>query len=150
MANKTLAEKAVEIAELNAALTAKVTELTAKIAEDGSVIAGLQGTITDLTAKVSACESVTTSLNEKNSALTAERDTLAAQIKTLSDTLALAPQSQQPTGTDPVDDGAVGDPAKVSTWQQALAACGGDYVKARNQYTEVFDAFIESHKNDRK
>ena len=34
------------------------------------------------------------------------------------------------------------------TWPQALADCGGDYVKARAKHTAIFDAYIEAHKNE--
>ena len=143
---KTIAEKAVEMAEANAALNAQATEQAAQLV-------ALTEQVSDLTAKVSASESVTTSLNEKIAALTSERDALAVQISTLSATLALTPQSKLPEGVNPLNE-IPADEAKelpkIATWQQALADCGGDYVKARAKHEKIWAKFIEDHKDDRK
>jgi chromosome segregation ATPase len=143
---KTIAEKAVEMAEANTALNAQATEQAAQLLT-------LTAQVTDLTAKVSAFESDKTSLTEKIKALTSERDALAAQIATLSATLALTPQAKLADGVEPIKDTPapeVSEAAKVTTWQQALADCGGDYVKARSKHVKIFDAYIEAHKNDTK
>lgn len=143
---KTIAEKAVEMAEANAALNAQATEHAAQLV-------ALTAQVADLTAKVSASESVTTSLNEKITALTSERDALAAQISTLSATLALTPQAKLPEGVEPIKDSPsveAPEAAKITTWQQALADCGGDYLKARAKHEAIFTAYVEAHKNDTK
>lgn len=142
---KTIAEKVVEMAEANATLTAQA-------ANHSSQIDALTAQVSDLTEKVSAYESDKTSLNEKINALTSERDALAAQISTLSATLALTPQAKLPEGVEPIKDAPVAeaDGMKITTWQQALADCGGDYVKARAKHDKIFQAYVESHKNDTK
>ena len=143
---KTIAEKAVEMAEANAALNAQATEQAAQLV-------ALTAQVSDLTAKVSASESVTTSLNEKIAALTSERDTLAAQISTLSATLALTPQAKLPEGVEPLKETPAAEAqeeSKITTWQQALADCGGDYVKARSKHEKIWTKYIEDHKDDRK
>ena len=143
---KTIAEKAVEMAEANAALNAQATEQAAQLV-------ALTAQVAELSAKVSAHESDKTSLTETINALTSERDTLAAQIKDLSATLALTPQAKLPEGVNPIKDATaveVVESAKITTWQQALADCGGDYVKARAKHAAIFDKYIDDHKNDQK
>lgn len=143
---QTLAEKAVALSETNATLTSQVAEQTAQITS-------LTAQITDLTAKASAYESDKTSLNSTITALTAERDALAAQIKTLSDTLALAPQVNQPDGVAAVKDVTAPDAnatEQPKTWQQALASCKGNYTEARKKFDALFLAYIEEHKSDKK
>lgn len=142
--SKTIAEKAVEMAEANAALNAQATEQAAQLV-------ALTAQVTDLAAKVSAFESDKTSLNETISALTGERDTLAAQIATLSATLAMTPQAAQSAGAAPIADApAPTVDVTVQSWQQALADCGGDYAKARAKHSAIFDKYIADHQNDRK
>ena len=141
---KTIAEKAVEMAEANAALNAQATEQAAKLVE-------LQASVESMTAKVSAFEAERAELTAQLAAIRAEKETLVAQIAELSATMAIAPQVKQPEGAEPIKDVTASQPEGTpQTWQQALALCNGDYVSARAKFQKVFDAYIEAHKNDQK
>ena len=139
---KTIAEKSIELATANA-------ELISKVAAFEATVADLTAKLADITAKFDAEAAKVAQLSADKDAATAsaesvkvERDALQAKVEELSKTLALNPVVKQPEGQEPVKHG---DAAATGpeTWQQALAACGGDYVAARTKFPALFIDFTD-------
>ena len=40
--------------------------------------------------------------------------------------------------------------SEISDWTEALAKCGGDYVETRKRYPAAFDAYMKSHKSNKR
>ena len=140
---KTLAEKSIELVEANATLTAANTELTAKFAAVTAQCETAKAEIDAANARATDAEGKLAVAEAEKLAVATERDTLVAKVNEMSKTLALHPDVKQSSGADAVKTGvAQGDGPQ--SWQQAVAACGGDYVLARKNHGELFTKLMES------
>lgn len=151
---KTIAQKSVELAEANAELTSQVAaleavkgDLSAKLEAATAQVADLTAKLSESAAAVEAAKAQTAEAAGNLAAITDERDALSAKVKELSATLALHPEVKQPNGQSPVQDSPSGDVNEPQTWDQAMKACGGDYVAARRKYGKVFEAFLNNAKS---
>ena len=147
---KTIAQKSVELAELNAKLTGDLAGAQAMLGEATAKIEALTAQAADLKAKLDlsvaavAEQSARADAAEENvQTVTAERDAHAARVKELSATLALHPEVKQPDGQAPVPgaDSPAGS-EQPATWADAVKACGGDYVAARRKFPKIHEEYL--------
>lgn len=144
---KTIAEKSIELAELNAGLLAKVSGLES---EKAALIAQVEALKSESAANAAKIVEITATAEKAAADLVAvstEKTALAAKVDELTKTLALHPEVRQSDGQKAVAGGDVS--ANVdgpTTWAGAMAACGGDYVKARTRFPEIHKAYLASAK----
>jgi chromosome segregation ATPase len=154
---KSIAQKSVELAEANANLVSQVAGLEALQVEAKAKIESLTAELAtakdaigkgaaDLAAESAKVAEATAKAEQASGELAA----MTTKVQELSAKLALTPQLNQPEGQKPVAAGDAIQSDQPRDWPAAVAACGGNYTKARDKYPQVFTAFIELHKNDKK
>jgi ATP-dependent protease ClpP protease subunit len=128
-----LLEQVKHLEASNAALTEQLASTAKTLTEAQAVAAGFQSRY-DKAAAAHQAE-----LKAAQDALAMEKELNEVQAKKLTDAEGrLAKLTSSAFGGAPE--------VEVSSWAAAMASCGGDYVKARNQYPHIFSAYLKSEK----
>lgn len=147
---QTIAEKALAMAEANAELKARVLALEEIEKEKDEKSAKLEEEIDQLKKSLQEKEDELEALKSKGEKDEQEKEEMKGQIEELSKTLSLSPEVRQSEGAEAVKEIPEGaEESKPQSWQQALAACNGDYVAARKAHPKLFDKYIESSKTNK-
>ena len=150
---KTIAQRSIELAELNATLTTQVaaleasgTELTTQLADVTAQLEASGTQVAELTTAGDTAKAEADAALVKITAIEAERDTQIALVTKQAGILALHPELIQSDGTAAIaggDAGGTGGDA-VETWAQAMKACDGDYLRARKEHPQAFQKMIDT------
>lgn len=144
-------------------VTVQLAEAESKIVSLTAEKTALEGKLADETGKVTAAEALVTTLTGEKADLQAKLTDADAKIVTLTGDVgtqtARADLAEKKLRLDPsikhlFKEGAVTAPAggdapvsgaaDVTTWEQAMATCKGDYVQARKQFPKIFDNYIST------
>ena len=143
---KTIAEKSIELATANAELISKVSGLEAVNAQITAQLETIKAEQTASCAKITELTGAVEAAKGEVAAIVVERDAFKAEAEKLAKTLALNPEIKQSAGRDAVAGSDVPANDGPQTWVGAVAACGGDYVKARAKYPELHKAILDQAK----
>jgi seryl-tRNA synthetase len=143
---KTIAEKSIELATANAELLSKVSGLEAVNAQITAQIETIKAEQTASCAKITELTVAVEAAKGEAAAVVVERDAFKAEAEKLAKTLALSPEIKQSAGTDAVAGSDVSANDGPQTWVGAVAACGGDYVKARAKYPDLHKKTLDQAK----
>lgn len=143
---KTIAEKSIELATANAELLSKVAGLDAQLAQATAQVEAMKAEQTASSTKIIELTAAVESAKGEAAAIVVERDAFKAESEKLAKTLALNPEIKQTAGTDAVAGSDVAQNDGPQTWVGAVAACGGDYVKARAKYPDLHKKTLEQAK----
>lgn len=147
---KTIVQKSVELAELNAKLTGDLAGAQAMLGEATAKIEALTAQAADLQGKLDLSLAAVAEQSARADAAVADlqtvttaRDAHAAEVKRLSAVLALHPEVNQPAGQAAVPGAdATAGSEQPATWADAVKACGGDYVAARRKFPKIHEEYL--------
>ena len=143
---KTIAEKSIELATANAELLSKVSGLEAVNAQLTAQLETIKAEQTASSTKIAELTTAVEAAKGEAASVIVERDAFKAEAERLAKTLALSPEIKQSAGTSAVAGSDVPASDGPQTWVGAVAACGGDYVKARASYPDLHKAFLDQAK----
>lgn len=143
---KTIAQQCIDLASEKAELLSKVAGLEAVNAQATAQVEAMKAEMTASSRKITELTAAVETAKGETSAVVTERDAFKAEAEKLAKTLALNPEIKQAAGTDAVAGSDVAQNDAPQTWVGAVAACGGDYVKARAKYPEIHQAMLDKAK----
>ncbi len=129
-------------AHVAAKCTAEAAQATAEkaLAEANEKITDLEKQIADQDGKTISAEEQKTAIAEAVATAEAAKDETITALENEVKTLKAQKEKQLNGLVQPESK----TKAKTSEWDKALEACAGDYVKAREDYPEAYNAFMEA------